>query len=44
MQEDLLAIIRADEAEALLIVVKFDLAGWHVTILSVAVERSGINI
>jgi hypothetical protein len=29
VQEDLLAVIGADEAEALLLVVELDLAGWH---------------
>src|SRR6185312_9346145 len=41
VQEDLLAIIRTDEAEALLVVVKFDLAGGHGTFLSVACTAHG---
>src|SRR5690606_15344104 len=31
MEEDLLAVIGADEAEALLVVIELDLAGGHVT-------------
>jgi hypothetical protein len=29
VQEDFLAVIRADETETLLVVVELDLAGWH---------------